>query len=297
MNTGSQASPPSRRIAGSRTGSERVHLVLLHANGYPGGVYRQFVDALGARVDARAMPLIDAATTSTPSRRWPAMLKEVLAWLDAPPLRGKPLALVGHSMGGYLALQAAWSLRARIDGVVLIDAPMITGWRSAVMSAAQVTGLSRRAGPAPIAARRRYEWDSEQAAREFFAAKAFVKPWAPGVLDDFVSHALRRLDDGRVTLAVAREIERDIYAELAHRRALAAYQRLREHRVSIGFVAGSRSEEMRMAGRQQNHRLFHSHWRELPTGHLVPLEQPRACADAVLDLLGLDDQPGASPRP
>ncbi len=237
------------------------------------------------------MSLIDAAATASPARRWPAMSKAVLDHLQAPELAGSRLALVGHSMGGYLSLLAAQQMRSRVAGIVLIDAPMVTGWRSALLSAAQLSGLSQRTGPAPIAARRRFEWASLDAAREFFAGKPFVQQWAPGVLDDFLSHGLRRLDDGRATLTVAREVERDIYAELAHRQALAAFRELRQHRVTIGFVAGSRSEEMRLAGRQQNHRLFRSHWRELPTGHLVPMEQPRECAQAVLELLEID-RPG-----
>jgi pimeloyl-ACP methyl ester carboxylesterase len=271
-------------------------LVFLHANGFPGGVYRRFIARLSTRVAVEAMPLIEEAGMTPPSRRWPAMVRAVVEYLQAPARSSASVALVGHSMGGYLALMAARQIRARVTGIVLIDAPMVTGWRSAVLSAAQVTGWAHRAGPAPVAARRRFEWDSARAAHEFFATKTFVRRWAPGVLEDFVDHGLRALDDGRVTLTVAREVERDIYAELAHRRALTAFRELREHRVAIGFIAGARSEEMRLAGRQQNRRLFHSHWRELPTGHLVPMERPDECADAVLDLLGIG-RPAAGVAP
>ena len=41
-----------------------------------------------------------------------------------------PLVLVGHSMGGYLAAMAAARLPQRVVQVVLIDSPMVLGWRA-----------------------------------------------------------------------------------------------------------------------------------------------------------------------
>ncbi len=54
---------------------------------------------------------------------------------------------------------------------------------------------------------------------------------------------------GGVTLTIPRDTERDIYATLAHREALRALRQLRRRGVPVGFVAGGRSEEIRLAGR------------------------------------------------
>jgi pimeloyl-ACP methyl ester carboxylesterase len=188
--------------------------------------------------------------------------------------------LVGHSMGGYLALQVAARHPERFSDVVLIESPIPTGWRSRLLTFSQLTGLAYRAGPAPIAARRRDTWPTRAAAKQFFAEKPFVQRWAPGVLDDFVEHAIVAANDG-VTLRVPRDTERDIYANIVHRHARADLHRLTRTAVNVSFIAGKFSEELRLAGAADNERLFAPRFSVLPHGHLIPLEAPSACAAAV----------------
>jgi pimeloyl-ACP methyl ester carboxylesterase len=257
-------------------------VLFLHANGYPSGVYRQFLAALARRHPVSAIDVIGAA--HGPGRGWRNLLAQVLAHIDALP--DEPLALIGHSMGGYLAAMAAARRPLRVARVVLIDAPLVGGWRSVVVSASHASGLSRKVGPAPIAARRRMHWPSRDDARRHLAGKPFVQRWAPGVLDDFLAAALTDHPGGGVTLTIARETERDIYATLAHRAALRAVRTLRRRGTPIGFVAGSQSEELRLAGRDTNRAFWGEDWRELDASHLIPFEQPEACADAVQSLLG-----------
>ena len=264
-----------------------LRITFLHANGYPSGVYRQFFAALREHAVVHAPAILETATESAAHQRWPMMLDQVLDALQTlPPSSNKPLrhVLVGHSMGGYIALQAAARHMDTIRDVVLIDSPIPIGWRANVLTFAQLTGLAYRSGPAPIAARRRNTWQSREAARKFFAGKAFVQAWADGVLDDFIEHAIVDNADG-VTLKVPRDTERDIYAHIVHRSALKALRRLQRSGVNVSFIAGERSEETRLAGFENNERLFAPRFTCLPTGHLVPLEAPQGCADAILAAL------------
>ena len=263
-----------------------LHITFLHANGYPSGVYRQFFAALREHATVHAPALLETAPDSAAHRRWPMMLDQALDALQSVPRTSTPTrhVLVGHSMGGYIALQAAARHMDTIGDVVLIDSPIPTGWRAQVLSFAQLTGLAYKSGPAPIAARRRDSWPSREAAREFFAGKAFVKAWADGVLDDFIEHAIVDTADG-VTLKVPRDTERDIYARIAHRSARTALRHLQRSGVNVSFIAGERSEETRMAGFAENKRLFAPRFQTLATGHLIPMEAPQACADAVLKAL------------
>ena len=148
-----------------------------------------------------------------------------------------------------------------------------------------MTGLAYKGGPAPVAARRRDTWSSRAAAQEFFAGKPFVQRWAPGVLSDFIDHALVDVDGGGVQLRIPRETERDIYANVVHRKALAAVRKLRKRNVRVSFIAGEHSTELRMAGMASNERLFAQRFQRMPHGHLIPLEGPQACADAVIRAL------------
>lgn len=257
-------------------------LVFAHANGYPPGVYNRFLSALAGLLPEHR---IEAPPLETPpdlraSRRWPWMLGQ----LDHAIATSGAEILAGHSMGGYLCLQAA-AARSTVRAVILVDSPIPTGWRAQVLSFAQLTGLAYRAGPAPVAARRRDRWPSRAEAAEHFARKPFVQRWAPGVLDDFLDHALERDHDGSLRLRIPRHVERDIYAHIVHGAARRALSVLRRRGVPVHFIAGEHSEEIRLAGRAENRRLFAPHWHWLPTGHLIPLEAPDACAARIAEMV------------
>lgn len=275
----------------------RPTVIFLHANGFPSGSYRQFLEALGQFVDVIAPPALETPPGTRPRMRWPAMTGQVIAELRRAADRSGPVTLVGHSMGGYLSLMAAARQPSHVRGVVLIDSPIVVGWRKSIFEALRLTGLSGRGGPAPIAARRRDRWASREHAHEYFSAKEFVRPWAPGVLEDFLAHGLAPGQDGALSLRIAREAERDIYANLPAHRASAAFRALRAHgEIEVHMIAGTRSREIDMAGRAINRRLFGSHWHELPTGHLVPMEQPRACAELVARCIGVAGDGQAGPE-
>src|SRR5690606_29791880 len=209
--------------------------------------------------------------------------------------RSGPVCLVGHSMGGYLSLMAAARLPAHVRHVVLVDSPIVAGWRKSIFETLRLTGLTGRGGPAPVAARRRDRWASPELAHDYFSAKEFVRNWAPGVLEDFLAHGLAPGQDGSLSLRIAREAERDIYANLPAHRIHAAFRALRAHgEIPLHMIAGTRSREMDMVGRASNRRLFGENWHELPTGHLVPMEQPLACGQLVARCIGALDEAPAS---
>lgn len=264
-------------------------IAFFHANGYPTGVYRQFLAHLRQTREVIAPEIIITPLATPGPKRWAMTVATALKWLDDQPT--EPLDLVGHSMGGYLAVILAQLRPKRVRQVVLIDAPIVVGWRSALLSTVQRSGHAGRFGPAPIAARRKHEWPDMESAKAYFESKKFVQVWAHGVADDFYEHGLMRAEDGSVRLRYAREIERDIYAYIGHRQAYTAVRTVQKLAISpVSFIAGTRSEELRLAGYQNNKRLFGSRFHEIASGHMVPLEAPQACATLLVQMLELGAQ-------
>ena len=262
--------------------ASRADLLFLHANGFPTGVYNRYLEALRAQRRVHAPPVIDSPVTLRGGQRWPHMVDGVTAEIRRLAAERGPIALVGHSMGGYLSMIASARLGDEVCAIVLIDSPLVMGWRRAVFESLKAAGLTRHGGPAPIALRRRNRWESAADAQAHFAPKSLVRHWAPGVLDDFIAHGLKGEHGVGVSLRIAREIEADIYAHLPTTASWRAFRKLRARVLPVFLVAGRRSRGMDMAGRAANRRLFGDRWREVDAGHLVPMEAPAACAATVL---------------
>jgi len=255
-------------------------MLFLHANGFPSGSYAQFLQALGQFGQVHAPEIIQTPLSMAPASRWRHMADFACSQVRSLGSKAQPLALVGHSMGGYLSLMAASRHSELVDAVVLIDAPIAMAWRRPLLETLRHLHLTKLVGPAPVAAKRRFEWPSMIAAKEHLSQKSFARHWAPGVMDDFLAAALVESGNG-VVLRIPREVEKDIYANLPSQRAFSALRELNRIGKSVTMIAGSRSVETNLAGRSANRRLFGERWLELDAGHLVPMEQPAACASVI----------------
>ena len=152
--------------------------------------------------------------------------------------------LVGHSLGGLLSLLAASRRPDLARGVVLLDAPVIAGWRAHSLQVVKASGLGRalvarrasRARGARVARARR-------GVREHFARKAVFARWDPRVLDDYVASGFDPSTTARLALTFDREIETRIYNTLPHH--IGPLLRRHPLQCPVTFIGGKRSAEAR----------------------------------------------------
>jgi pimeloyl-ACP methyl ester carboxylesterase len=261
-------------------------LVFSHANGFPAGTYRVLFDlwrAAGWRVEA--VDKFGHDPRWPVSSNWPRLIEELVHRIEAANA-GAPVVLVGHSLGGFLSLLTACRRPDLARAVVMLDSPVIAGWRAHSLRVAKATRLIHRVSPGRIAARRRHHWPSAQACHDHFASKTLFARWDPRVLADYVAAGTEpHADDGGggVRLAFDREIERRIYDTLPHH--LPEVLRTHPLRCPLGFVGGTRSREIRQVGLTATRRLAHGHLRMIEGGHLFPMERPEEAATAVLELI------------
>ena len=254
-------------------------LHFVHANSFPAATYQVFFKHLAAQYSVQALPM-HAHDPQYPVRDgWHNLMQELIDDLGA--RYDQPVILVGHSMGGMLSLMAASARPDLVRCVVLLDSPVVAGWRAVLLRLAKGAGLDRKFGPAQFSARRRNVWPDREAVHASYASKPLFAAWEPAVLADYISGGLAPHADG-VTLRFTRETETAVYRSLPHHLG----RLVRRLPVPVGFIGGTDSAECRQAGLKATRQLVGANFKLLPGGHLFPMESPAAAAAAVHRMLG-----------
>ena len=173
-----------------------------------------------------------------------------------------------------------------VRGVLLIDAPIISGWRARGLQLIKHTHLVGSILPGRISRGRRNTWDDAASALAHFQPKRAFASWAPQVLQDYIELATHDADTPQGTrrvLSFDRGIETAIYNTLPHN----LDRLLRRHPLPcpVGFLGGTRSQEMKQVGMRMTRKLVGAGHPErlhmIDGSHLFPMEHPEATAAAI----------------
>ncbi|MDP3886236.1 alpha/beta fold hydrolase [Hydrogenophaga sp.] len=267
-------------------------IIFSHANSFPASTYGVLFKSLRARgFSVRAPEKFGHDPAYPVTSNWPHLVQQ-LADFAAPEIErhGQPAWLVGHSLGGFLSLMCA----ARhpqlgghgIQGVLLLDSPVLGGWRARALELAKRTQLVGSISPGKISRKRRNAWPDAQAAFDHFAHKKAFARWEPQVLRDYIAHATHdeAIAQGtRRVLSFERDVETAIYNTLPHN----LDRLLRRHplQAPVAFIGGTESQEMKQVGMAMTHRLVgKNHPGRLlmvEGSHLFPMEKPQETAAAI----------------
>ena len=268
-------------------------IVFSHANGFPAGTYGRLFQAWqAAGWQVLALPRFGHDPAYPVTSNWPHARDELLAFITAA-APGQPVHLVGHSLGGYLSLLAASRRPQNVVSVVLIDSPVLTGWRAHGVQVFKATGLMQRVSPGHVSQRRRWQWPSAEAAHAHFASKRAFARWQPEVLRDYIACGTEPDPETPasaaaphpVRLAFKRDVETGFYNSLPHHmgRLFARHP----VRAPVAFVGGTQSEENRQVGLAATRAMTHGRMAWVEGSHLFPMEKPAQTAALVLQQLEL----------
>jgi pimeloyl-ACP methyl ester carboxylesterase len=245
-----------------------------HANSFPADTYRVFFRALAPHYEVQALAMHAHNPRYPVANGWAALQRELEDELAQ--RYTAPVILVGHSLGGMLSLMAAKARPDLVRCVVLLDSPVVAGWRALALRLAKAGRVDKRFSPAQFSERRRIVWADTDEAYKHFAAKPMFAIWPEQVLRDYVEQGTVPHAQG-VTLRFRREIETAVYRALPHHLGKLAGGRFP---APVGFIGGRDSVECRQAGMAATRRLVGKHLALLPGGHLFPMEAPDAAAQA-----------------
>ena len=255
-------------------------IVFSHANSFPAGTYRVLFDLLRQRgFSVSAVERFGHDARYPVSNNWPHLVQQLADFAAAQQQRtGEPAFLVGHSLGGFLSVMAAARYPQLARGVLLIDSPLIGGWRASALGVAKQAQVVGAVTPGRISRARRNSWASTEEALEHFRRKRVFAQWDPRVLQDYVTHGLQERDGQRV-LVFDREVETRIYNTLPHN--LGRILQAHPLQCPAAFIGGRDSAEMRQVGMAMTQRITQGRVMMLDGSHLFPMEQPQATAAAI----------------
>lgn len=266
-------------------------VVFSHGNSFPASTYNTLLDELvrlGGH-EIQAIRQYGHDPRYPVSDNWGCLAQELTDFCLSLPLQpGQPRYLVGHSMGGMLSLMAAARTPGLADAVIMLDSPVVGGWRAALLRLGKLTPYVQRFSPGATSHRRRQEWPSLDAVQQHFASKPVFASWHPQALRDYVEtgtrHAPTEQQPYRRLLAFDREVETRIYGTLPDN--LGAWLRRHPLQCPVAFIGGSQSREMRQVGMGMTRKIAGGRVYIMPEGtHLFPMERPAETARMVQQAL------------
>lgn len=255
-------------------------LVFSHANSFPAATYGVLFKSLRSRgFTVRAVDRFGHDPKYPVTNNWPQLVQQLHDFARKEVDKaGEPAWLVGHSLGGFLSLMCAARHPQLARGVLLIDSPVLGGWRAKTLGVIKRTQLVGSVSPGAVSRKRKNTWPDENAVLEHFRHKKAFAKWDEQVLADYAAHGTRDVDGQRM-LAFDRDVETAIYNTLPDN----LDRLLKRHplKCPVAFIGGTRSEEMKQVGMAMTHQLVKGRLMMLEGSHLFPMEKPLATAAAI----------------
>jgi pimeloyl-ACP methyl ester carboxylesterase len=276
----------------------RPLLIFSHGNSFPASTYGVMLRELERRgFEVAAIEKFGHDPRYPVSSNWPHLVQQLADFTAAQCSQaGQGAILVGHSLGGFLSLMCAAQHPQlgghKIRGVVLLDSPILGGWKAAALSVAKRARLVGSISPGAVSRKRKQSWANLQDVETHFRSKKLFASWDAQVLHDYITQGTRAeggATEGPRVLSFDRDVETAIYNTLPDN--LDALLKKHPLRCPAAFIGGRASLEMRQVGMALTQTVTHGRIMMLDGSHLFPMERPAASAAAVeaavLNLLSL----------
>ena len=266
-------------------------VIFSHGNSFPASTYGVLLRSLEARgFQVKAIEKFGHDPAYPVTSNWPHLVQQLADFTAQEVLTcGQGAFLVGHSLGGFLSLMCAArhpELGGKaLRGVLLLDSPLIGGWRATALGVAKRAKLVGSISPGAISRKRRNLWLGKDEVFAHFRSKKTFARWDDQVLRDYIEHGTHDAPDqsanateNRRHLSFDRNIETAIYNTLPDN--LDKIVKQHPLKCPASFIGGRQSTEMKQVGMGLTEKVTKGRIMMLDGSHLFPMEKPIATAAA-----------------
>lgn len=260
--------------------------LLHHANGFCAALWEPVAERLRRHYRVVAMDARGHGDSSNPEG------ESAYAWhqfghdartvgraLAAEHPDGRVALALGHSFGGTALMMAAAEDSALFDQLVMVD-PVLHPRPTDVINDPE---RRERVGElAERARKRRQIFESRDEARATWSDKALFQNWTPRAFDLYLAEGLVDRPDGRVELKCPTSVESAIFGAGPD---FDAWQVAPNVKTRTLLLWAERGDFPRSAYEGVAAIMADAVVRDVPAGHLVPMERPELVSEAVLDFV------------
>ncbi len=268
--------------------SSKPLVIFSHGNSFPASTYGVLFQSLKSRgFQAKAIEKFGHDPRYPVTSNWPNLVQQ-LADFTAREVEksGQAAFLVGHSLGGFLSLMCAALHPVLGDkpvrGVLMLDSPILGGWRATALSVAKRAQLVGSISPGAISRKRRQQWLGRDEVLAHFRSKKAFAHWDEQVLRDYIEHGTHdetSSGQGQRLLSFDRDVETAIYNTLPDN--LERLLKANPLKCPVTFIGGRQSAEMKQVGMAMTEKVTKGRIMMLDGSHLFPMEKPLATAAAM----------------
>jgi len=266
-------------------GGAGTPLHFLHANGYPPACYRPLLKLLQPRFHILGMHLRPLWPESRPEELddWHILTDDFLRFLAD--REAAPSLMVGHSVGGIVALRAALRESRRFCGLVLIDPVLFPPYFILFWNLVRAAGLGWKKHPKiPAALNRRRQFDDLETLFRGYRRRSVFRNLSDESLRAYIEGMTHPHPEGGYELVYSPEWEARIYYTGIWR-DLDIWRKLKDLQVPTLFIRGAQSDTFWAKTAARVRRANPKVQMETieKTGHLVPLEEPEKVSRLIFE--------------
>ena len=211
-------------------------LVVLHPNGFCAGFFDPLAQKIKNNfrvvgVDLRGHGASDQLVEYDLLGN-DVMASDVVAVLDH--LGIEKFSLLGHSLGGAVAIETAVALSERVSSLVLCEAIVFYDNRK--------SGIEREHPLATAARRRRPVWSDRRTVQLSYGSRPPLEVLAPEALSSYIHWGFKDREDDKVELACSPETEAIIFGAKERYGPMETFRRLTELTVPTWIIAGESTD-------------------------------------------------------
>ena len=158
-----------------------------HANGFPAGSYKKFLNALSPDYRIIAKDKFAHDDRYPLNDNWENQVDELIHYVEDNVSDGEKVMAIGHSFGGLLSYMAVCKKPELFSGLIMLDPPLITGLARYFFRFAKKNRLINKLTPAGITQTRIKKWDAKHDLHHYFANKQLFKDFDPDCLNDYIA--------------------------------------------------------------------------------------------------------------